>query len=90
MATLVAMATVHEKFQMTFPMKVLSQFSCNFIFSINIMVVQNLAKENYLLKFKMAAMPIYGKTLQTSSSPELLCQLGDILHEAYGAPYYIK
>ena len=26
MATLVAMATVHEKFQMTFPMKVLSQF----------------------------------------------------------------
>ena len=25
-ATLVAMATVHEKFQMTFPMKVLSQF----------------------------------------------------------------
>ena len=25
------------------------------------MVVQNLAKENYLLKFKMAAMPIYGK-----------------------------
>ena len=26
MATLVAMATVHEKFQMAFPMKVLSQF----------------------------------------------------------------
>ena len=26
MATLVAMATVHEKFQMTFPMKELSQF----------------------------------------------------------------
>ena len=25
------------------------------------LVVQNLAKENYLLKFKMAAMPIYGK-----------------------------
>ena len=25
-STLVAMATVHEKFQMTFPMKVLSQF----------------------------------------------------------------
>ena len=24
-------------------------------------VVQNLAKENYLSKFKMAAMPIYGK-----------------------------
>ena len=26
MATLVAMATGHEKFQMTFPIKVLSQF----------------------------------------------------------------
>ena len=25
------------------------------------LVVQNLAKENYLLKFKMAAMPIHGK-----------------------------
>ena len=41
------------------------------------LVVQNLAKENYLSKFKMAAMPIYGKKLvQTTSSPELLCQLG--------------
>ena len=25
------------------------------------LVVQNLAQENYLLKFKMATMPIYGK-----------------------------
>ena len=25
------------------------------------LVILNLAKENYLLKFKMAAMPIYGK-----------------------------
>ena len=25
------------------------------------LVVQNLAKKNYLSKFKMAAMPIYGK-----------------------------
>ena len=25
------------------------------------LVVQNLAKKNYLLKFKVAAMPIYGK-----------------------------
>ena len=25
------------------------------------LIVQNLAKENYLSKFKMAAMPIYGK-----------------------------
>ena len=25
------------------------------------LVVQNLAKKNYLLKFEMAAMPIYGK-----------------------------
>ena len=51
MATLVAMATVDEKFQMTFTMKVLSQ----------LLVVQTLAKENYLSKFKMAAMPIYGQ-----------------------------
>ena len=62
MATLVAMATVHEKFQMTFPMKVLSQFFLrNFIFSIYMSLVLNLAKENNLLKFKMAAMVIYGK-----------------------------
>ena len=45
MATLFAMATVHEKFQMTFPMKVLGQFLRNFIFSIYILVVQNLAKK---------------------------------------------
>ena len=61
MATLVAMATIHEKFQMTFPMKVLSQFLRNFKFNIYMLVVQNLAKENYLSKFKMAVMPIYGK-----------------------------
>ena len=41
------------------------------------LVVQNLAqKKNYLSKFKMAAMPIYGKNVQTSSSPEPLFQLG--------------
>ena len=40
------------------------------------LVVQNLAKKNYLLKFKVAAMPIYGKNIQTTSTPELLCQLG--------------
>ena len=39
------------------------------------LVVHNLAKENYLSKFKMAAMPIYGKNVQTTSSPEPLCQL---------------
>ena len=39
MATLVAMATVHEKFQMTFPMKVLSQFKY-FILSIDVMNIQ--------------------------------------------------
>ena len=60
MATLVAMATVHEKFQMTFPMKVLSQFSRNFIFSIYMIIEQNLVKKNYLSKFKMAVMLIYG------------------------------
>ena len=40
MATLVAMATVHEKFQMTFPIKVLSQFLLNFIFSIYVMDIK--------------------------------------------------
>ena len=61
MATLVAMATVHEKFQMTFPIKPLSQFKSNFIFSIYVMYIQYLAKMGYDLKFKMAAMPIYDK-----------------------------
>ena len=32
-----------------------------YIFNIYMLVVHNLAKENYLSKFKMAAMPIYGK-----------------------------
>ena len=29
--------------------------------SIYMLIVQNLVKKNYLSKFKMAAMPIYGK-----------------------------
>ena len=55
------------------------------------LIVQNLAKENYLSKFKMAVMPIYNKKtfkrllLQNYCANEL-----DILHKAYGAPYYIK
>ena len=53
MATLVAMATVHEKN--------LNDISYESIFSMNMLVLQNLAKKNYLSKFKMAAMPIYGK-----------------------------
>ena len=40
-ATLVAMATVHEKFQTTFPMKVLSQFEENFIFSMYVVILQD-------------------------------------------------
>ena len=32
-----------------------------FQFNIYMLVVLNLANENYLLKFKMATMPIYGK-----------------------------
>ena len=40
------------------------------------LVVQNLAKKNYLSKFKMAAMPIYGKNVQMTSSPEPQCQIG--------------
>ena len=45
MATLVANATVHEKIRMTFPMNLLSQFYLNFIFSIWMIVTQNLAKK---------------------------------------------
>ena len=40
MATLVAMATVHEQFQITFLMKVLSQFQRNFIFGIYVINIQ--------------------------------------------------
>ena len=61
MATLVAMASVHEKFQMIFPIKVLSQFLWNFIFSIYVIDIQYKATMGHNLKFKMAAMPIYGK-----------------------------
>ena len=43
MGTLVAMATVHEKIKMTFPMK-LAYFNEHFIFSIDMMVIQDLAK----------------------------------------------
>ena len=42
-------------------MKLLSQFLWNFVFSIYMLVVQNLAKKIYLSKFNMAAMPIYNK-----------------------------
>ena len=40
------------------------------------LVVQNLEKKIFFQKFKMAAMPIYGKNVQMTSSPEPLCQLG--------------
>ena len=64
------MATVHEKKnQMTFTMKVLRQFKWNFLFSIYMMVIQDLAKTGDDLKFNMALMPTYGKTIQTTSSP---------------------
>ena len=33
----------------------------NFIFSIYMMVIQDLAKTGHDLEFKMAVMPIYGK-----------------------------
>ena len=45
MATLIAMTTVLEKIQMTFPMKLLSQFQYDFIFRIYVKVLQNLAKK---------------------------------------------
>ena len=52
------------------------------------LVVQNLAKENYLLKFKMAAMAIYGKKRSDDFFSRTTVPIS--LHEAYGASYYIK
>ena len=37
------------------------------------MVVQNLAKENYLLKFNMAAMPMYGKKHSNDCFSRIFC-----------------
>ena len=91
MANLVAMATVHKKFQMTFPMKVLSQFSLNFILSIYMLIVQNLVKKNYLAKFKMAAMPIYGKKRSNDFFSRTTVPIRLIFCMKHmGAPYYIK
>ena len=55
------------------------------------MVKQDLANTGDDLKFKMAAMPIYGK----KTFKGLLLQnhgvdLADILHEAYGTLSYVK
>ena len=75
MSTLVAMATVHDKFQMTFPIKVLRQFLWNFIFSIHMLVVQNLAKKIIFRNSRWPPCPYMVKTVQTTSSPKPLCQL---------------
>ena len=76
MATLVAMATVHVKFQMTFPIKELSQFLRNLIFSIYVIDIRYLAKISHDLKFKMAAIPIYGKNHSNDFYPKPIGRLG--------------
>ena len=55
------MVPIREKVRMTFPMKLLSQFQQKSIFSIYMLVIQDLAKTSDDLKFKMAVLPIYGK-----------------------------
>ena len=42
------------------------------MFSIYVIAIKGLAKAGDDLKFKMAVMPIYGKTIQMTSSPEPL------------------
>ena len=54
------------------------------------MEIQYLAKTGHDLKFKMAAMPIYGKNHSNDFFPQNhQADYADILQEAYGAPGYI-
>ena len=53
------------------------------------LIVQNLVKKNYFSKFKMAAMPIYGKNVQTTSSPENFCANCGVKLEKYNAKFRI-
>ena len=54
-------------------------------------VVQDLELKGHDPKFKMAAMPKYGKNkLNDYFSRIHLANLADILQGAYGAPIYIK
>ena len=55
--------------------------------SIYMIVIQGLAKTGDNQKFKITPMV---KHIQTTSSPEPLTDLSDILHEAYGALSYIN
>ena len=41
------MATVHEKIQISFSMKLLGQFERNFIASIYMMIIQNIEKKSW-------------------------------------------
>ena len=67
MAALVAMATVHQKNQMTVPMKLPSQFLCNFIFSIYMTVIHDLAEKVMIQNSKGPSCPYMVKTIQTAS-----------------------
>ena len=63
MATLVAMATVYEKIQMTFPLKLYSQFLSNFILSIHMVFYTKNSKNGH-------DHGRYGKNILTTSSLE--------------------
>ena len=53
------------------------------------MVIQDLAKRSMIQNSSLPSCPYMVKTIQTTS-PEPLEQFVDILHEAHGAPPYIK
>ena len=54
------------------------------------MVVQDLAKRAMIGNSSLPSCPYMVKSIQTITSPEPLDQFVDILHEAYGAPPYLK
>ena len=54
------------------------------------MVVQDFAKKDDDLKFKIGVMSIYDKNIQTLLLQNHRADLADILHEAYGALPHVK
>ena len=57
----------------------------NFILSIHMIVIQNLAKKGHDSKFKVATMPIYVKTFKQLLFQNHWADFANNLHEAYGA-----
>ena len=80
------LATVNEKIKMTFPMKLLLM---KIIFSIYSMVIQDLAIKVMIRNSRWPSF-ILVKTIQMLLLQNHWADLADILHEAYGAPPYIK